>query len=565
MSKSETNIPEGEALKNQVGSELDQAKQLAKSLNFDEVKSGEWFIHLLRKVIHTYDRNARATYFQKKYPGLPPDEIADILTSVTVRYATIAGAIAGAAATANQIAALSSAGMTAALFLGSIGAEMVYLAQIQMRLVLDLSVVYDLQLDAEDPEDVLMIFGYALGVTPTEMLGKGLQVAAGAATKGAVKKYVSKGTLKTLQDFARRLGFKILQRTILKYAVPVASAAVGSSYNYATTKSVGRIAKAHLKNRGKVTDELRVLVSRQNTYDLAFPAALMYISQVDGQFSQKEKEFYKAVLSRMSFDEHTQAEFQKLIATEDNILEAIANIEDVEVRRSLLETLILMAIYDGELAEKERKFLEGVADRLNISLDIAEVERRTQDYQIVIQKNIFEKTAGAAGGAAVKAIGVAGQVASSVKDTAAEAGKKVKGAFGKVFTRKKDDGSKTAVSEKSTINCSKCGKEVPSEYQFCPSCGQPMATEKSCISCSKLIPIDFAFCPHCGTTQVGPDNCAVSSQTASVWHSSAAPVHKATNVRMVARITIRGYFIATGRSKRMIKAPASTLKVMCKR
>ena len=496
-----TPIPDDEHVKAQVSEELEDAKKIAKTLNFEEVKSGEWFIQLLQKVIRSYDRNARATYFQQKYPGLPPDEIADILTSVTVRYATIAGAIAGAAATANQIAALSSAGMTAALFFGSIGAEMLYLAQIQMRLVLDLSVVYDLQLDAEDPEDVLMIFGYALGVTPTEMLGKGLQVAAGAAAKGAVKKYISKGTLEALQDFARRLGFKILQRTILKYAVPVASAAVGSSYNYATTKSVGRIAKAHLKNRGKVTDELRVLVSRQNTYDLAFPAAVMYVAQVDGQFSQKEKEFYKAMLSRMSFDEHTQAEFQKLIASEDNVLDAIATIEDVEVRRSLMETLILMAIYDGELAEKEREFLEGVAERLNISLDMAEIERRTQDYQIVIQKNVFEKTAGIAGGAAVKAIGVAGQAANSVKDTAAGAGEKVKGVFGKVFTRKKDDESKPAVSEKSTITCSKCGKEVPSEYQFCPGCGQPTATEKSCISCGKPIPIDFAFCPHCGTTQ----------------------------------------------------------------
>ena len=523
MSKSETNISEDEALKTQVAHELDQAKQLARSLNFEQVKSGEWFIQLLGKVIQAYDRNARATYFQHKYPGLPPDEIADILTSVTVRYATIAGAIAGAAATANQIAALGSAGMTAALFLGSIGAEMLYLAQIQMRLVLDLTVVYDLQVDAEDPEDMLMIFGYALGVTPTEMLGKRLQVATGAATKGAVKKYISKGTLKTLQDFARRLGFKILQRTILKYAVPVASAAIGSSYNYATTKSVGRIAKAHLKNRGKVTDELRVLVSRQNTYDIAFPAAVMYVAQVDGQFSQKEKELYKAMLSRMSFEEHTQAEFQKLVASEDNVLDAMAKIEDVEVRRSLMETLILMAIYDGELAEKEREFLEGVAGRLNISLDMAEIERRTQDYQIVIQKNVFEKTAGLAGGAAVKAIGVAGQAANGFKDTAAGAGVKaidvagqaansvkgtaagagetVKGVFGKVFSRKKDGESKPAVSEKSIITCSKCGKEVLSEYQFCPICGQPTATEKSCIACSKPIPIDFGFCPHCGTAQ----------------------------------------------------------------
>lgn len=501
MSKSETNNPEDAALKNQVARELDQAKQLAKSLKFEDAKSGEWFIHLLQKVVQAYDHNARATYFQKKYPGLPPDEIADILIPVTVNYATIAGAIAGAAATANQIAALSSVGLTAALFFGPVGAEMLYLAQIQMRLILDLSVVYDLQLDAEDPEDVLMIFGYALGVTPTEILSRGLQVAAGAATKGAVKKYVSKGTLNALQDFARRLGFKILQRTILKYAVPVASAAAGSSYNYLTTKSVGRIAKTHFKNRGKVTDELRVLISRQNTYDIAFPAAVMYVAQVDGQFSAKEKEFYKAVLSRMSFDEHTQAEFQKLIASEDNILDALATIEDVEVRRSLMETLILMAIYDGELAEKEREFLEGVAERLSISLDMADIERRTKDYQIAIQKNVFEKTPGIAGGAAVKAIGVAGHAANSVKGTAAGAGEAVKGVFGKAFTRKKEVESKPAVSEKSTFNCLKCGNEVPSGYKFCPNCGHPTATEKSCVSCGKPIPISCAFCPNCGTSQ----------------------------------------------------------------
>ena len=501
MATPKITTPEDEALKHQVSSELDAAKQLAKSLNFDEVKSGEWFSGLLRKVIQTYDRNTRAEYFQKKYPGLPPDDIADILTTVTVRYATIAGAIAGAAATANQIAALSSVGMTAALFVGSVGAEMLYLSQIQMRLVLDLSVVYDLQLDPEDPEDVLMIFGYALGVAPTEMIGKGLQIAAGAGAKEAVKKYISKGTLKTIQDFARRLGFKILQGTILKYAIPIASAAIGSSYNYVTTKSVGRIAKAHLKNRGKVTDELRVLVSRQHTYDLAFPAALMYVAQLDGQVSAKEKEFYKAMLSRMSFDEHTQAEFQKLTANEDNILEAIANIEDAQVRHSLMETLVLMAIYDGELAEKEREFLGSVAQRLNVPLNITEIEQRTQDYQITVQKNVFEKTAEITGGAAIKAIGVAGQAASGVKNTAAGASEKVRNVFGKVLAHKKEDEKKTGVSEKSTITCSKCGTEVSTEYKFCPACGQTTATEKSCVSCSELIPIDFSFCPHCGATQ----------------------------------------------------------------
>jgi uncharacterized protein (DUF697 family) len=263
MADQELHKQEDEAIEAEVSSGLDEAQQFAKSLDFNEAKSGEWFIRLLQKVAFTYDRNVRAQYFQQKYPGLPPDEIADILTSVTVRYAAIAGAVAGATATANQVAGVASAGMTAPLFLGTIGAEMIYLARIQMRLVLDLSVVYDLQLDPEDPEDVLMVFGYALGVAPTQSLGKVAQTAARAGATGAVKKYVSKGTLKAVQAFGRRLGFKILQRTILKYAVPVASAAVGSSYNYATTKSVGKIAKAHFKNRGKATEELRTLVSRQ--------------------------------------------------------------------------------------------------------------------------------------------------------------------------------------------------------------------------------------------------------------------------------------------------------------
>lgn len=502
MPKQEIHGPEDRGIEAEVSSGLDEAKQFAKSLDFDEAKSGEWFINLLLRVASTYDRNARAEYFQQKYPGLPPDEIADILTSVTVRYATIAGAVAGATATANQIAGLASAGMTAPLFLGSIGAEMIYLARIQMRLVLDLSVVYDLRLDPEDPEDVLMVFGYALGVAPTEALGKGVQVAARAGATGAVKKYISKGTLKAVQDFARRLGFKILQRTLLKYAVPVASAAVGSSYNYVATRSVGRIAKTHFKNRGKASEELRALVSRQNTYDLAFPAAVMYLAQVDGELSAKEKELYRAMLSRMSFDDHTQAEFQRLMASEENTIEAAAQIEDGEVRQRLVETLVLVAAYDGELAEEEREFLTSIAGRLDVPLDLDDAEKRAKDYQAIVEQNIFGKSVEVAGGAATRAIGVAGQTAGSVRDTATMTRGKVKGVLGKALKRRRGTGTEELPAPESpTVTCSSCGRELPAEYRFCPGCGQQTVSEKACSSCSESIPVDSAFCPHCGASQ----------------------------------------------------------------
>jgi tellurite resistance protein len=408
--------PEDEHLKSEVLEGFEEAKTFARSLDFEKVKSGEWFIRLLQQVTKAYDRNARATYFQQKYPGLPPDEIADILTSVTVRYATIAGAVAGVAASANQLGLALSGGLTAALFVGTIGAEMVYLSSIQMRLMLDMSVIYDLQLDPEDPEDILMVFGYALGVAPTELVGKGVQIATRAGTTGAIKKYISKGTLQAIQRFAQKLGFKILQRTIIKYAVPMASAAVGSGYNYLTTKSVGQIAKLHFKNRGKVTDELRETISKQNTYALAIPAAAMYMAEVDGEVSPEEKDLYKAMLSRMSFDENTPTDFKKLISDEKSILEAMAQIEDEELKKTLIELLTLMAIYDGVFADEEREFLIKSAEILGMTLDLGQIEDRVDEYKVDIEKNVFEKAAGKVGGAAVTAIGAAGTAVNKLKE-----------------------------------------------------------------------------------------------------------------------------------------------------
>lgn len=484
---------QGDFEEDEVASGLEEAKQLAKSLSIDDVKSGQWFLLLLQKVVQAYDRNARTEYFQQKYPGRHPDEIADILISVAVRVATITGAVTGAAATANMIATLSSAGMTVTLMVGAIGVEMLSVAYIQMRLVLDLSVVYDLYLDPEDPEDILMVFGYALGIAPSEMLGRGLTKVAAGGTRYAVKKYISKGTLKAIQDFARRLGIRILQRTIIKYTVPVASAVVGSSYNYVTTKSVGRIAKSHMKNRGKVTDELRALVSRQKTYDIAFPAAALYMAQVDGQYSSREKEFYNALLSRMSFDEHTQAEFRRLLTGEGNVLAAVAEIDDDETRKSLVEALVLMAVYDGALADEERQFLITTAGHLNVPLDLNEVEQRALDYRVAVEKTVLHKAAKAVSDTATRAASVAGQATESVKETASTATARATGAIGKMFERMK--------AEQTGVACANCGSVVFIGYAFCPSCGQSMATEKNCISCAEVIPADFAFCPHCGAAQ----------------------------------------------------------------
>lgn len=178
-------------------------------------------------------------------------------------------------------------------------------------------------------------------------------------------------------------------------------------------------------------------------------------------------------------------------ASEGNIVEAIAQIEDDEVRRSLVEVLVLMAVYDGELVEKERDFLVKTATQLNVPLDIIEVERRAGDYKVVVEKNIFQKAAGSTKETASKAAGIAGQAAGNVKGAAAIAGGKVTSVFGNVLRRKKG----------SVIVCINCKNEVVAGYNFCPACGQSIAVEKKCVSCDEVLPVDFSFCPHCGVAQ----------------------------------------------------------------
>src|SRR5690606_34294953 len=108
---------------------------------------------------------------------------------------------------------------------------------------------------------------------------------------------------------------------------------------------------------GAGTEELRMLVSRRYTYDLIFPAAVMYMANVDGEYHPTEKILYRQMISRMSFDEHDPQVFNQLIKDENSIMQAVGKIEETAAAELLLELLTLIAIYDGKLTDQEEQFL----------------------------------------------------------------------------------------------------------------------------------------------------------------------------------------------------------------
>jgi uncharacterized protein (DUF697 family) len=219
-------------------------------------RSGEWLWAIIEKSFTNYWERATAEYFYAKYPDLGVDEIAKKLIAVAAKNAAVLGGIAGGAVSTDAVVGLltgfeGGVGLPANIAIAgaSISAEVIQLVRIQLQLVANLGKLYGARLDPDDPEDILTILAFALGGAAADAAGKaGMKMGGRVAGLGA-KKIFAKDVLATLKRVAAKVGVKILQRSVVKYTVPVVSIGIGSSWNYLATKNVGRIAAKHFKRR----------------------------------------------------------------------------------------------------------------------------------------------------------------------------------------------------------------------------------------------------------------------------------------------------------------------------
>jgi len=247
------------------------------------------------------------------------------------------------------------------------------------------------------------------------------------------------------------------------------------------------------------------------------------MAQIDGEVSDKEHELYRAMLTRMSFDEHTQDEFTRLSESEGDLLERMAQIEDHETRACLIEVMTLMAVYDGTLAEEELAFLESAAQRLGVEIDADEIRHRAQEYEVVVRPSAIERVSGVASQAAAGIAGAAGQAAESIKagagtvapviadaasragavaaEGASKAGGVVREGASRLGGAVRHRVSRMRHRKSANTTCPHCGRELPPDFQFCPGCGNPVAREKRCPECDRVLEGEFAFCPYCGAAQ----------------------------------------------------------------
>lgn len=242
-----------ESIKEQLKNGKNEIKELG---GLPAFKSGEWLFLLIQKSFRNYWERANVEYFRSKYSSQDEDFLAKKITKVAARNAALIGATTGAAVSTDEIVGFFTAGeggigipANVAIALTVMASEAVLLIRFQLKLVANLGKLYGVPLDPDDPEDILTILAFAVGGSSAEAAGKiGMKVG-GKLVKVAVKKYISKEVLEALKRFGAKLGVKILQRTILKYTVPLVSIGIGTGWNYVSTKTVGKIAKKHFIQR----------------------------------------------------------------------------------------------------------------------------------------------------------------------------------------------------------------------------------------------------------------------------------------------------------------------------
>jgi hypothetical protein len=332
-----------------------------------------WFLRLARRVL----RGGHPERLQRdRDRGLSDAAIRERLVSYAAFQAAVVGGMAGLGATVSEIASIPTFGVSLALLVGISGAELSYLTYAQLRLVQSLAYLYGIDIDHDNPQDVLTIFGFAQGLRPTELVVTTFTRTGEAATATALREYTTRQTARFIQRLARNVGWELLEHTVIKYAVPIVSIFAGAIINYATIRSLGRIARAYFRQL-RVRDGVFQTMAAEHRFQAAFPALALHTAQVSGM--RRDQQHLYQMLQATLGDGLRQEDAWLLDADQPALDEFLRQVEDPRTRRALMDTCILMALVDVNLTAAEKQYLEHVSQVLDVPVDMPKVEQAFRD------------------------------------------------------------------------------------------------------------------------------------------------------------------------------------------
>lgn len=269
-----------EADRKVVEEERADLKTFVKGLSTDDIKSGNWFTKLAAHAMNAYTEKVDWQYFQDRYEGVPADAIVDQRIKMAARYAAIEGGLSAGAYTATVAATIGSLGgaspATAPAAVATVMVDVAFITQLQLRLAYDISVLYRVPLDVNDPEDLWKLIKVALTIKSGEAANKTVSKAIPVMVRPLVKRFYSKSALAAGRALPV-VGKHLLQRNVIKIGIPLVGVPLAVLMNRYTTLLAGRHAQAVFRNEARIIELAGTLSERSRHPQLMLWVAWLVI------------------------------------------------------------------------------------------------------------------------------------------------------------------------------------------------------------------------------------------------------------------------------------------------
>lgn len=376
--------------KNFVKKELDQIREFVDDLSIEDLKQGDWFVKLLAFSLDQYVNTVDAEYFKQKYPYLPPDAVVDARIKMASNYASIEGAITSTAYSGAIAATIGSHGGASPLTLPAGGAsfaiDLVYTSYLQLRMTYDISVLYGIPINIKDPDDTWKLVKLAFGIKAGEAVNQGAMRAIPAFIRPFVKRVFSGSTRIAAQSLPV-IGKHLLQRNIIKFAIPAVTIPVTTAMNWWLTKLAGDRAKQLLRREAKIIESTGRIIDETEDFELLM-SVLWLLINVDEAVLDEERLFLhhltlcaeqedKATPETMEFLEkfHSQIEID-----EDAVWDKVDTVS-ADAAPKLFKVAVIATAVDGKMSKKELDILERLADRLRVPFDKKLIDDMKRKWQ----------------------------------------------------------------------------------------------------------------------------------------------------------------------------------------
>ena len=342
-----------------------EMKEFAGGLTVDDLRNGQWFSRLLSGALRQYREKVDSEYFERRYPGMPRDAVVDARIRLAARYAAIEGGLSASAYTGAVAATIGTAGgaspITGSAALLSFSVDLFATTTLQLRMAHDIAVLYRIPIDFADPEDVWRFIRTAFVIRVGETAETAVAKLVPVFLRPLIKKFYSGSVLAGARTLPV-IGKHLLQRNVIKFAIPAVGIPASTLVNHWTTRVAGNHARHVYRTEAGIREQARRLVKDAPPHRAPLWVAWLVMT-ADAAANETETTMMRHLIESMSASHGVRdAELGEVITVDrDFVWELVGEVD--EGRSSLHRIGVAAAEVDGAINAREQEVLAELAAR----------------------------------------------------------------------------------------------------------------------------------------------------------------------------------------------------------